>query len=293
MGWGPSFNHDISLFYPEAILNYFGIQPNNPNYPTWVTRIRVIIEEEVLLAAKELNTLVKIEFHKDLLDIEEYTVLGGYWVALEMALSSPAQVSVEWGPKLVQAKFIDTDLLGGLPELQEVQHEAYPEGTGNLGAWTSLYNRWLYGGTGRVWTGGIGETLQTRIGIMLSRGIAPFAELIETGNEQYPAYPQHSGKHTLETFKPTYRRVMRTTYHKVISLIEPMIVNALPETLQSTSVAIDQVKKSGFYWTSRTGKQVFLLANSVKMVNGRLVGSGFMLSSAGEILNKWYGWLPK
>jgi hypothetical protein len=288
MAWGPRFNHNISLFYPEAILNYFGIKPTDPNYEALLIRTRTIIEQEVSFTAKELNILVKSEFRKDLFDIEEYTTLGGYWLALESALSLPIHVGVMWGPKVVQAKFIDTSALGGLPELQEVQHEAYPAGRGNLGAWVSLYRRWLDGTDDRI-----GVTLQTRIAIMLSRGIAPFAELIETGNEQYPAYPHHAGKHTLEAFKPTYRRLMSIAYHRVLSLVEPMIVNTLPEKLEPTSIMVDEMPKSGFTWTSRTGKTVFLLSRSVKMVNNRLVGAGFMLSSQGNILQKWYGWLPR
>ena len=286
--WGPKFTHNISLFYPQAILNYFGITAENPAYPDLIVRVTVVIEDVVLETAKELNDLLKAEFHKDLLDIEEYAILGGYSLALETALSSPVHVGVVWGPKLVQAKFVDTDALGGLPELQEVQHEAYPQGTGNLGAWVSLYRRWLDGTDSSI-----GDTLQERISIMLGRGIAPFAELIETGNEMYPAYPHHAGKHTLEGFIPTYRRLMRNAYQKVIALVEPMILNVLPKTLQPESVVVDEVSKAGFSWKSRTGQEIFLLPKSLKMdSHNRLVGSGYILSK-GQIIKSWYGWLPK
>ncbi len=288
MAWGPKFTHNISLFYPDAILNYFGITPTDPNYEALFVRTTAIIEQEVSTTAKELNSLVKAEFRKDLFDIEEYTAIGGYWMALESALSLPIHVGVMWGPKLVQAKFIDTTALGGLAELQEVQHEAYPEGRGNLGAWVSLYRRWIDGTDDRI-----GQTLQLRISIMMSRGIAPFAELIEYGNEQYPAYPHHSGKHTLEAFKPVYRRLMSAAFQRVLGLVQPMIINTLPETLEPASVMVDEMPKSGFTWKSRTGKSVFLLSKSVKMVNNRLVGSGFILGSQGNILSKWYGWLPR
>ena len=288
MAWGPKFTHQNSLFYPEAILSYFGIKPTDLNYPMLLTRTRVIISSEVLAVAHELNSLVKTEFRKDLLDIDEYMAIPDYWVTLELALSLPVHVGVSWGAKLVQAKFIDTTALGGLPELQEVQHEAYPEGRGNIGAWVSLYRRWIGGTDDRI-----GDTLRLRCSIMQTRGIAPFAELVETGNDMYPAYPTHGGKHTLEAFKPTYRRMMSKAYRRVIALVEPMLLNTLPEKLVPAALTVDEMSKSGFTWTSRTGKTVFMLSNSAKMVNNRLVGAGFLLSPQGNILSKWYGWLPK
>ncbi len=285
--WGPTFTHNISLFYPEALLNYFGVHPSNPNYYVLLIRVRIIISEEVFAVAKELNTLIKTEFHKDLLDIEEYSVLSGYWMALEASLSNPLHVGVTWGPKLVQAKFIDTDILGGWKELQEVQHMAY-QGTGNLGAWVSLYNKWLDGTDDSI-----GETLQRRIGIMLTLGIAPFAEAIDSGNRQYPAYPQHDGKHTLESFKPVYRRMMRRAYQRTIGLVQPMVLSVLPQNLIPMSIMADGLQRQGVTWRSRSGNTIFLLEDSLKTISGKVVGSGFVLSSRGAILKKWYGWLPK
>ncbi len=287
--WGPKFTHNISLFYPEAILNYFGVTTNNPYYRLLYPRIMVIIETEVKQTAIRLNSLVKTAFHKDLLDIDEYTALSEYWMALELALSSPVHVGVEWGKKLVQAKFIDTDALGGLRELIEIQKEVYPsQGPSNLGAWVSLYRRWLDGTDDRV-----GETLRRRLDIMVSRSVAPFAELIEEGNDMYPAYPTHSGKHTLRDFKPIYNREMSAAYRKVIKTVEGLLATLPPPTLAPETVEVSGLTKQGFSWLSKSGNTIFVLENTIKMSGNRFVGSGFILSSSGSILKGWHGWIPK
>ncbi len=287
--WGPKFSHNISLFYPEAILHYLGVSPANPYYGTVYPRVVAIIETEVKATALRLNTLVKDAFHKDLLDIDEYTTLSEYWMALDLALSSPAHVGVEWGKKLVQAKFIDTDLLGGLRELIEIQKEVYPsQGPSNLGAWASLYNRWLRGEDDRI-----GETLRKRLDLMVSRSIAPFAELIEDGNDMYPAYPTHPGKHTLRDFKPVYNREMGAAYHKVVRAVEALLATMPPPTLAPDTLSVSGSAKSGYSWTAKSGNIIFVLENTMKMSGNRFMGSGFILSKAGSIIKKWYGWLPK
>ena len=286
--WGPKFTHNISLFYPEAILHYFGVTPANPYYKLLLTRVTNLIEIEVVRTAKILNNRVKQAFRKDLLDIDEYMMLGDYWTTLELALSSPLHIGVVWSAKLAQAKFIDTNILGGLKELQEIQHEVYPEGSGNLGAWASLYNRWLRGEDDRI-----GRTLQDRLTIMISRGSAPFAELIETGNDMYPAYPTHAGKHTLRDFKPVYNREMSAAYHRVVSSTEAIIATIPSTNLIPAVVGIGALTKVGFTWVARSGNVVFVLGNSVKFLNNRFIGSGFFLSPSGEVIKSWHGWLPR
>jgi hypothetical protein len=287
--WGPSFSHNISLFYPEAILGYFGITPANPYYVLLMTRITAIIELEVKQTAFRLNKLVREAFRKDLYDIDEYNTLPEYEMALDNALSSPIHVGVSWGKKLVQARFIDTNYLGGLSELIEIQKEVYPSsGSRNLGAWASLYRRWLDGTDERI-----GETLRRRLSIMMSRGIAPFAELIETGNDMYPAYPTHSGKHTLRDFKPTYNREMRAAFQKVLRAVEGMLATLPPSTMIPEALAVSGTTKTGYSWTARSGNTIFVLENSIKMSGNRFVGSGFVLSTSGNILKGWHGWLPK
>lgn len=288
MSWGPKFTHNISLFYPDAILTYFNITPLHPLYTDLKIKITLLIEETVLATAKRLNELVTVEFIKDMFDIEEYNILPEYAQALEWSLSSPEHVGVVWGERLVQAKFIDTDILGGLNELIEIQHEAYP-GTGNLGSWVSLYKQWISGSNN-----GIGDTLRKRISMMVSRGMAPFAELIETGNTMYSAYPTHAGKHTLQSFIPVYRRNMRQAYHTVVSMAELIIRSSVPANAVPDFVDDENgVRKNGFSWKSRTGKTVFVDPKTMKTVGGRVVGSGFLISAEGLVIKKWAGWLPR
>jgi len=287
--WGPKFTHNISLFYPEAILHYFGIAPGNPSYIALLTKVTGIIELEVGITAVKLNMLVRQAFRKDLWDIEEYMTLPEYWTALDLALSSPKHTGVTWNKKLVQARFIDTDALGGLRELQEIQHEVYPSGKGNVGAWASLYSQWIRGEDDSI-----GKTLQQRLSIMMSRGVAPFAELIETGNDMYPAYPHHIGKGTLERFKPVYRREMRATYHKVIGMVELLLpVAAITTALTATVIMAGGVAKSGFNWVSAKGNTIFVNENTLRLSGGRLVGSGYIISPQGQAIRSWSGWLPK
>jgi len=288
MGWGPRFTHNISLFYPQAILHYFGANPTMKSYPRLITLVMTIIEADVLIAAKNLNSIVKQQFRKDIFDIEEYSVLN-YWSVLEAALSSPIHIGVKWGPKLVQAKFIDTDALGGLRELQEIQHAVYPRGTGNLGAWVSFYNRWRRGEDDRI-----GDTLQQRLSMMASQSIAPFAELIETGNDMYPAYPTHSGKHTLETMKPYYNREMRAAFHRVMVKVEPLVRSyMIVERMVESQVVVAGTLVSGFSWVSRKGNIIFVLKKSLTTRNRLPFGSGYVLSPTGDVLKTWHGWLPR
>jgi hypothetical protein len=289
MGWGPKFTHNISLFYPEAILNYFGVQPRSAVYPILLKRVSALIETEVLAAAKNLNALLRVHYRKDISDIDEYSVID-YWSVLDAALSSPLHIGVVWSGKLVQAKFVDTNILGGLKELQDVQHEAYPQGTGNLGAWTSLYKKWRAGQDDKI-----GDTLRRRLTIMLGKGIAPFAELLETGNEFYPAYPHHPPKNTLEAFKPYYRREMSAAYHRVVSAAQPIIEAALVTDTMSPTQVVSNTNQllEGFTWTSKLGRTIFVTSSSMKTINGRLMGAGFIISSSGNILREWHGWLPR
>jgi len=286
--WGTKFTHNISLFYPEAILHYFGIEPNNPSYVTMITKVTNIIELEVGITAIKLNMLVKERFKQDLWDIDEYTILPEYWMALELALSLPVHVGVVWGKKIVQAKFVDTDALGDLKLLQEIQKAVYPLGSGNVGAWASLYERWKRGEDDRI-----GKTLRQRLSIMMSSGVAPFAELIETGNEMYPAYPQHGAKGTLEKFKPTYRREMKLAYHRVIALVESLLPTTMSAALAPAVIAVGGITKGGFSWVSGKGNTTFVTENTLRVSAGKVVGSGFILSPQGQVLRAWGGWLPK
>ncbi len=285
--WGPRFTHNISLFYPQAILNYFGVTPNMASYVRLMAAVTVIIEEEVMLAANNLNSLVKQEFRKDIAAIAEYSVID-YWSVLETALSSPVHIGVTWGPKLVQAKFIDTDALGGLKELIEIQKAVYPKGSGNLGAWASLYARWIRGEDDRI-----GDTLEQRLSIMRQEGIAPFAELIEYGNEGYPAYPTHTGMYTLTTFKPHYNKEMSAAFQRVLAKVGPMASAAVTaENMVATSIVENAVPIPGFTWVSKSGKMVFVYKNRMTIKNNRPYGFGYIISPTGTVQKEWHGWMP-
>lgn len=288
MGWGPKFSHNIPIFYPEAMLLSVGVAPNHPFFGLLLARATLMIETEVYTTAIRLNGMVKILLKRDMLDIDEYSALPEYAMALEVALSSPGHIGVTWSKKVVQARFIDTSLLGGLAELQEIQHEAYPQGKGSLRAWTGLYNAWLSGKDTRI-----GNTLRKRTSIMMTNRVAPFMELVELGNDMYPAYPQHGGKFTLQHFKPIYRREMSAAYYRVRVTIQLIINSVMASQMAPAIYTIGASTQVGFTWLSLRGNTIFVVRNTLRVISNRLVGSGFMLSPQGEVLKAWSGWLPK
>ena len=289
MAWGPKYSHNIYNFSPVYILQNLGFSANSPNYAILLERVKELMESEVLITAKELHALLETEYRHDISDIEEYTAIGKYWMVLQSSLANPGHVGVFWDGGVIQAKFVDTNILGGLKELQEIQLEAYPHANGNLMAWKRLYDAWIAGTDNRVLL-----TLYRRLEIMQSIGSAPFAELIETGNDMYPAYPTHPARGTLTRFKPVYRNKMLEAYSRVYRAVEKLVATfPAAKALLPSTVEDGNVFRRGLQWKSKSGNIIFATAGSFKIVNGLATGSGYILNPSGKILKSWSGWLPR
>jgi hypothetical protein len=69
--------------------------------------------------------------------MEEYANYQPYIEHMRLALSNPAHVGIEYRGGSIQAKFVDTNLLGDLTDLINIQKIVYPGGT--LEGWIRLY----------------------------------------------------------------------------------------------------------------------------------------------------------
>ena len=286
------FSHRIFNFNPVGVLGALGVTPKTYpfRYQALVSEAYYVIETQVKVSAQKLNFLVKEAYRKDMLDIEEYIRFPGYISVMEQALSNPAHIDVFWDEKnVVQARFIDTDRLGDVGDLQAIQQLVYPM-RGSLDRWRGLYVAWLEGRSGKY-----AETVGRRLDMMRSFGVAPFWELIEYGNQQYPAYPTNGPKRTLSNFKGVYSREMTATYQKVLGLIRQLIgaPDLMFREFQAASVTYLNQPQFGYSWKSRMGKNVFALAGTEKLIGNRLTAKGFLLDPNGLVVKKWSGWLPK
>ena len=279
-------------FNPIGVLLSLGITPKTYpfRYQALISEAFFIIETQVKVAAQKLNYLVRGAYRKDMLDIEEYIRFPEYLSVMEQALNNPAHIGIYWdGKNVAQARFIDTEKLGDISDLQAIQELVHPM-RGSLDRWRGLYIAWLEGRSNAY-----AETVGRRLDLMKSFGVAPFWELIEYGNQQYSAYPTNAPKRTLSNFKNVYNREMAFAYNKVLALVRQlMTAPALVfRNFEPTTVRHLNQTKFGYSWKSRMGKNVFVLAGTERLVSNRLVARGFILNPMGIVLRKWAGWLPK
>uniref|UniRef100_A0A6M3K0G1 Uncharacterized protein n=1 Tax=viral metagenome TaxID=1070528 RepID=A0A6M3K0G1_9ZZZZ len=286
------FTHRMLNFNPVGILLALGITPKTYpfRYQALVSETFYVIETQVEVTAQKLNFLIKEAYRKDMFDIEEYIRFPGYVSVMEQALNNPAHIGVYWDDKnVVQARFINTEKLGDIGDLQAIQQLVYPL-RGTLDRWRGLYIAWLEGRSNRY-----AETVGRRLDLMRTFGIAPFWELIEYGNQQYPAYPTNGPKRTLSNFKGIYNREMTVAYQRVLGAVRQLIgaPDLLFRDFDSAMVMYLDQPQFGYTWTSRMGKNVFALAGTERLVGNRLVARGFILNPAGLVVKKWSGWLPR
>jgi len=286
------FTHRIFNFNPVGVLSALGITPlTYPfRYQALIGEVYYIIETQVKVVAQKLNFKVREAYRKDMLDIEEYTRFPEYFSVMEQALKNPSHVGVYWDNKnVIQARFIDTRELGDIGDLQAIQQLVYPM-RGSLARWKGLYIAWLERRSKKY-----AETVGRRLNLMKSFGMAPFWELIEFGNQQYPAYPQNGPKRTLTNFKGVYSREMSVAYSKVLGVVRQLVgmPNLMFRNFEAATVMHLNQPQFGYTWKSRMGKNVFALAGTERIVSGRFAARGFILNPAGIVLRKWSGWLPR
>jgi hypothetical protein len=258
-----------------------------------VPQIMALIELQVSIAAEVLSAKLRLTYARDMGNIEEYARFPRYISIMDSALMRQDIGVTLNRQKVYQAKFVDSDTLGDLKMLQEIQHQVYP-GKGNLSRWIGLYNAWLEGlSTGSKYA----ETINKRLDIMLERGVAPFWDLIERGNQQYPAYPQNGPMLTMKKFKTEFKREMMNAWYRILSMARPMIARIMTQNfVKFRAAAISTVGNrviGGYIWVSRTGRAVFAKSGSEWMVGSRVYARGYLLSQEGEILRGWAGRLPQ
>ena len=172
-----------------------------------------LIELMVLETAVKLNGIIKQRFERDMMDIGEYIVFPRYMTVMSMALSREHHMRVDWRGGSAQANFIDTDSLGSLLDLADIQREVFPD-AGSLAGWEGMYTDWVKGKNNRY-----EDTVKARLNLMESRGIAPFWDLVEHGNTRFAAYPKNGPKLTLFSFRPRYIKEMRLTFQRVVNTL--------------------------------------------------------------------------
>lgn len=286
------FTHRVFSFNPVGVLTALGITPQTYpfRYQVLISEVYYVIETQVKVAAQKLNFLIKEAYRKDMSDIEEYVRFPEYISVMQQALNNPAHIDAYWdGKNVIQARFIDTDRLGDVGDLQAIQQLVYPL-RGSLDRWKGLYIAWREGRSNKY-----AETVGRRCGLMKSFGIAPFWELIEFGNQQYPAYPQNPPKRTLSNFRGTYNREMTIAYNKVLGLVRQLVgaPDLIFRNFDSATVMHQNQPQFGYTWKSRMGKNVFATAGTERLVGNRLVARGFILDPRGMVVRRWSGWLPR
>lgn len=285
------FQHKIFGFTPVAMLATVGVtmQTHGVIYQSLLVEIAAIIETQVMVTAERLNSMLKDTYRKDMFDIGEYVRFSRYIDVMLHALSSPVHTGVYFdGRGLVQARFVDTGLLGNLSDLQRIQRMVYP--AGSLRGWIGIYKAWLYGKSNKY-----ENTVNQRLDIMSSERIAPFWELIEYGNGP-AAYPQNPPKRTLTNFRSVYNKEMRAAYARTLAAIRIIALRPSPIFIgyQAETVTFKGNTYFGHTWKSITGKSVFAISGTTAIDKlGRLTGRGFMLDVAGVVLRRWGGWLPR
>jgi len=286
------FTHRIFNFNPVGVLTILGITPKAYplRYYSLVSEVYYTIETQVRVAAQKLNFLIRGEYRKDMQDIEEYSRFPGYLSVMEQALSDPAHIGTYWDKKnVIQARFINTEKLGDVGDLQAIQQLAYPT-RGSLDRWRGLYIAWVQGRSNKY-----AETVGQRLDLMRSFGLAPFWELIEFGNQQYSAYPTNGPKRTLSNFRGVYNREMLVAYNKVLGIVRQLrgVPDIALREFDTVTVTYLNQPQLGYAWKSRMGNNIFVLAGTERVVSNRLVAKGFILSPQGVVLRKWSGWLPR
>jgi hypothetical protein len=279
------FKHNIRNFNAAGILAQLGITPaQGVAYYQLSSKIEAIIETQVLTAAERLNQLLKETYARDMGLIPEYVHYPDYFTVMDVALSQSRNIGFYYDETgLIQAKFVDLDGLGDRGDLQRIQKIVHPGGT--LAGWIGIYNAWL-SGISRKYE----EIVGARVSIMLSETKAPFWELIEGGNGEY-AYPRNGPMRTLSTFVATYDSEMRAAYLRTLSVAKSLVSTV---SVQNEIISYDNKMFSGEIFYSQGGNNIFVISGTTTVDKlGRVAGKGFIIDSAGLVLRRWSGWLPK
>jgi len=279
--WGPRFDHGIRDFNADGILKKFGILPTNPYYSLIYINVSNAIDTNVLDVATKLNASLKIEYANTMATMYEYANFGGYIAQMELALSNPDHVGIYVNKGSIQARFVDTSLLGDHQDLINIQKIVHPGGT--FEGWVRLYNDWV-AGRSTVYE----NIINKRISYM-GMG-APFLELVECGNDRYRAYPINGPAGVLENFKSKYRSMMKSVYQSVINMVSDYLT-AIPTKFGTQTLGFQGATYDGYSFRSKAGNIVFIESGTEKIVGNRLFGRGFILK--GGVMQRFFGFIPR
>jgi hypothetical protein len=289
MNYG-QYNHGITNFTAVGILRACGVtKVSNPDiYVGLLAQTQIVMQNQVLVTAQQLNEALIEKYKQDMGMMDEYRDFPRYMQVMKVALSSPQHIGIYYTfGGVIQAKFVDVKALGDESDLQEIQQAAYPY-RGTLNNWIGLHEAWKAGESTAI-----ENTIDTRINMMLSAGIAPFWHLVEIGNGRN-AWPRNEGAHTLIDFKPVYIREMTKTYARIVALIKLIATAGTTiRPMESGMVSFNGQTFFGSSWKSASGTTVFAINGTERLLAGKLVARGFLLSPSGMVLKGWSGWLPR
>ena len=286
------FNHSVFNFHPDGVLRAAGADPAGPLYSYLFNEVRSIIETQALITAERLNKLLQQAYFQDMMSISEYASYPAYYDVMVNALSQPYHIGFDWKKGVIQAKFVDVQALGDTKDLIDIQKLVYPQG-GTLDGWKIIYNAWrglLIGDPTKY-----EQIVDARLALMRGAGMAPFCEIIEDGNG-HSAYPHHHPRRTLTKFESTYEQQMKAAFLRTVSDVRVLLrtPTSIFADYRIMSVKHSDKTYTGYGWTSMKGNTIFSISGTTKIDNlGRITGKGFMIDSAGTVLKKWSGWLPR
>ena len=293
MKWSPNktlFNYNDRQLSPTGILNA-ALIPVGPVYYTMIVEVTELLNISLRTLASSLNNQIKDLYVSAMDTMYEYSNFPRYKDIFVSAMNNPAHLGVTVNERgIYQAKFIDTDVLGDLGDLIDIQKAVYPGG-GSLFGWIGLYNDWLQGKNTKY-----ADTVNARLDMMSSFKSAPFWELIEVGNFMFDAYPRNRPANILAGFKAIYRKEMNALWVRTVALVGALYKRQLNTRFigMEDAAVIDNNKMfAGKSWKSLKGNTIFVSGDSVRITAGKVVGCGFVLDKFGTVIRRWGGWLPR
>jgi len=219
MSWGPTFDHEMSDFNAAGLLARVGMSKIDPDYPKLLVTAKSIIERNVLNLARKLNSSLSKDYAEAMSTMTEYVWFSAYISHMQMALSDKRHVGIYYKNKVIQARFIDTSLIGGVKDLINIQRIVYPE-SGTLEGWIRLYNEW------RIGKSTLYVDIVTKRLSYMGMG-APYLELVEYGNDRYKAYPINAAAGILQGYVWHYQNLMHFVFGNCYCEILPIVQASL------------------------------------------------------------------
>lgn len=294
--WGKIITHRQPL-EPGKILASLGILRNDPRYSWLSQQATIIIHNQLIAAATELNVDLQDEFSMAISTIEEYIQFGEYEKVMRSCLSNPGHIGTFLANGVWQAQFINYNITGGIKELvdihKEVQGSKYIGGMPGIMGWKKFYQSWVDTRNPEY-----AKVISAKLSVMIAKNCAPFLETVNDGNQQYGISPCNGPYSVLTTFESKYSKKMKESYQICFSIIESLVTRTSIAygmgIYNIETVVIDGKLVTGYEWISRQQNRLFVIPGSLGFDStGRPTAKGFFLDNAGNVIRKFEGWLPK